>query len=160
MKRFYAGIGSRSCPPDQCRLITHLALQLGPHFTMRSGGAEGADKAFEYGSLGTSLVLRPKDSTPAAEEIARQIHPAWHMCNDYARKLHGRNIQLILGKNLDEPAEFVLAWTLNPTMGGTRTGIVLAKQRGIPVYNLAMPDELQRASEFIMSFNVQTVKKS
>jgi hypothetical protein len=63
------------------------------------------------------------------------------MCNSYARHLHGRNAQIILGADLVKPVEFVVCWT--PThieRGGTRLGMRLAEQRDIPVHNLAEPE--------------------
>jgi len=138
--KFYAGIGSRSTPQLEMNKLTLFAeIAENDGFVLRSGGAEGADKAFEAGVKNpeNKRILRPKHATKEAEEIASKIHPAWHMCNEYARALHARNVQIILGKNLDEPAEFVVAWTLNPTMGGTSLGIRLALSRKIPYFNLA-----------------------
>ena len=43
--------------------------------------------------------------------LAGQVHPAWHRCDDYAKRLHARNCMQILGRNLDEPADFVVCWT-------------------------------------------------
>lgn len=139
--KFYTGIGSRNTPLDEQEKITKVAAYLEQTgFILRSGGAEGADSAFERGVKNpeNKVILRPKDSTPEAEKIASQIHPMWSACNEYARKLHGRNVQLILGERLDQPAEFIIAWTYDgKNRGGTRTGLVLAQERGIPTFNLA-----------------------
>lgn len=139
--KFYTGIGSRNTPQDELDRLKLLAAILETYgFTLRSGGADGADKAFESGvsKLENKVILRPKHSTAEAEEIASKIHPMWSACNEYARKLHGRNVQLVLGQNLDSPSEFVLAWTYDgKDRGGTRTGLVLAKERQIPCFNLA-----------------------
>jgi hypothetical protein len=139
--KFYTGIGSRSTPEKELEMLTKIAYFLECQgFILRSGGAVGADKAFEKGVSRPDMkvILRPKHSTREAEGIASQIHPMWSACNDYARKLHGRNIQLVLGEKLDSPSEFVVAWTYDgKEKGGSRTGLVLAKQRGIPTFNLA-----------------------
>ena len=48
---FYAGIGSRKTPPTIRSLMTKCANQLhNEGFTLRSGGAQGADTAFELGA--------------------------------------------------------------------------------------------------------------
>ena len=72
------------------------------------------------------------------------------MCNEYARQLHGRNAQIILGKNLNMPVEFVIAWTMAETSGGTKIGLSIAKQRNIPTFNLAKHEEAMRLSDFLI----------
>jgi hypothetical protein len=59
------------------------------------------------------------------------------MCDEPARRLHGRNVQIILGQDLQTPVKFVLAYTLSPNSGGTRTGLFLAQEHGIPIFNFA-----------------------
>lgn len=140
----YTGIGSRNAPQAalvQCSYLAGLLERLG--FILRSGGAAGIDTAFEMGvKLAVNKeILRSKHSTTEAELEASHIHPRWDLCNEYARKLHGRNVQLVLGKDLQTHSSFVICWTLSPDMGGTRTGIVVAKEASIPVFNLAIPDQ-------------------
>ena len=145
MAKFYAGIGSRQTPPGICELMTRIAVQLEARgYILRSGGAKGADRAFESGAQ-YSIVLRPEEATPAAMMLASNVHPAWHACNGYARKLHARNCMIILGRELTEPAEFVICWQ-DPTIerGGTRLGMKLAAERQIPVYNLAVDGDYER----------------
>jgi len=140
---YYAGIGSRKTPKETLEFMTRFARILdGKGYTLRSGGAEGADQAFAHGTLRRE-ILRPKDATPEAIEIAMSIHPAPHNCNDYVRKLHGRNVQIILGKELNKPVEFVICWTPGGNaIGGTGLGINLATREGIKVYNLYKTDDL------------------
>lgn len=156
--KFYAGIGSRSIPSEECYKLTQIATHLEKlGYTLRSGGAEGADKAFEYGVRLpiNKIILRSKHSTKKSEEIASKIHPVWHMCDEYARQLHGRNVQIILGQQLNEPVEFVIAWTSDGTdRGGTRTGLVLAKQYEILCFNLA-----NREQNFSFAAFLQTLEK-
>lgn len=141
-KRAYAGIGARATPPDVCQLMTGYARRLEAiGYVLRSGHAVGADRAFEEGVLDAANkeIFLPKTSFPSdtALEIAASIHPAWHLCSEYARSCHGRNVYQILGETLDRPVQFVVCWTPNAEeVGGTRTAIVLAKQHSIPVYNL------------------------
>lgn len=159
--RFYTGIGSRSAPVSECDKLKQIAKHLESiGFVLRSGGAEGADSAFESGvsSPQNKIILRPKHSTLDAEKMASQIHPMWSACNDYARKLHGRNVQLVLGESLNEPSEFVIAWTYDgQDRGGTRTGLVLAKQKGIPVFNLANRQDAIRFGAFLVQLGFEGV---
>lgn len=125
--RFYTGVGSRETPETKMNLMTRLAKVLeGKGYILRSGGAIGADTAFENGAT-EKIIYKVKDSTPECEEIAARIHPAWHMCSDYAKKLHGRNVKQVLGDDLKTPSDFLLCWTKEgKDVGGTRTAIVLA----------------------------------
>ena len=121
-------------------------------FILRSGAAEGADKAFEkgycqsknwkdnYANKEIYLPWRGFGGSPSPYfdpptecfELAGSIHPAWERLSQGAKRLHARNTQQVLGLKLDTPADLVVCWT----PGGTRTAIVLAKQRGIRVINL------------------------
>jgi hypothetical protein len=121
------------------------ALRLGGYW-LRSGGAEGADSAFELGASfmkpgtgrhGRARIFRADDATPMAIEMARRHHPCWGLCDTYARRLHGRNAMIILGPELNEPVKFVLCWTPDEEKGGTALGIRIARARGIPVVNFA-----------------------
>ena len=142
MTKYYAGIGSRRTPPEVLADMTRLAGRLcNMDYVVRSGGAIGADTAFtDKLPAEAYIVLKAKDATPAAIELAGTLHPAWHLCDDYARKLLGRNCMIILGQTLVSPVEFVVCW-MDPAAdrGGTLLGVNLAKSRGIPVYNLAVP---------------------
>lgn len=150
---FFAGIGSRQTPPEICSYMAQVSTFLEfKGYTLRSGGAPGADQAFEAGIADPShkQIYRPKDVTLEAMEIASQVHPAWEMCNTYARQLHGRNVFQILGADLQTPVNFVVCWTLGAQpVGGTRTAIVLAGRHNIPVHNLADPDQVQNFSSFL-----------
>ena len=135
--KFYAGIGARSTPLEVLNMMTEIAVKLDElGYTLRSGGASGADSAFAKGT-NHAEVFRAYDATSKAIEMASQFHPAWERCNDYVRKLHGRNVQILLGNNLDNPVDFVICWTpKGEVVGGTGLGIRLAKAKNIKVYNL------------------------
>lgn len=168
--KFYTGVGSRSTPRMVRDHMMGIALALGYEgYTLRSGGAEGADAAFEYGAnLGyfPKQVFRPigERSAPtdwishyassdwaAAAEIAGQTHPAWHRCNQYARDLHTRNVFQVLGHDLNTPSEFLICWTPDGattarecTMrtGGTGMAIRIADQCDVHVYNMGKRSSL------------------
>lgn len=160
--KVYAGIGSRETPPDVLDLMRRLAGLLGSlGFTLRTGGADGADTAFEQGATGgmtevflpwpgfngyqpLTMLRRPK--APEAYRIAAAAHPGWHRLGDAAKSLHARNAHQVLGADLKAPAALVLCWTRDGATekttsrtGGTGQAIRIAVAHGVPVYNLARP---------------------
>lgn len=150
----YAGIGSRSTPPDILRLMTKAALHLDDRGgVLRSGGAAGADSAFELGvySKRKEIFLpwrlfnrNPSPLWPPSQramDLAAHFHPAWDRCSNAARSFHARNSHQVLGVNLDDPVKFVLCWTPGgEDVGGTAQALRLARAYGIYVLNLGAPD--------------------
>lgn len=155
--KFYAGIGSRVTPPAILELMRTLAGSLESNgYTLRSGGANGADEAFESGveSLGSTQIFLPwarfngnrsrlsldrmKDQiVQRAYTIAAEHHPAWNRCSQAARKMHARNVMQILGPDLETPSEFVICWTKSgKPEGGTGEALRIAHTFKIPEYNL------------------------
>lgn len=147
---FYSGIGSRQTPEDILNVMKYVATELSKKdYILRSGGAKGADSAFEAGAK-SSVILRAKDATEKAIKLASEFHPAWDKCNDYVRKLHGRNAMIILGENLSIPSDFVICWTPEARVqGGTGLGINIALANNIPVYNLANKEDCKIVSSVI-----------
>jgi hypothetical protein len=116
------------------------------------------DTAFEDGCQGNAEIYLPwidfndriddnalalDDLDPKkvalAERMASEIHPAWALVRQGARKLHTRNIFQVLGHDLKTPSKFVICWAKpegSAVAGGTRTAVVLARDYGIPVINL------------------------
>lgn len=142
----YAGIGSRQAPADVCAFLTRVALRLQSHgYVLRSGGAEGADKAFEAGAGNAKEIFLPWKGfnenrsplymdNPKAMEIAEKLHPAWDKLSPAAKKMMARNAHQILGKDLNNPVRFVVCWTPNGTgSGGTGQAIRHARSLQIPV---------------------------
>lgn len=168
MTRFYTGVGSRKTPADIQELMYGLAYLLANRgWTLRSGGAQGADTAFQKGANGIMEIYRPRGEHQLSHTIstysdaqwneamslASQVHPAWHRCPDYARALHARNAFQVFGANLDHPSEALVCWTpcgaqteaeCTRETGGTGTAIRLASRANIPVYNLRDPESFER----------------
>jgi hypothetical protein len=139
--RVYAGIGSRETPPEVLEFMETVARGYAMQGTLlRSGGAKGADTAFEKGCdavEGEKEIFRPEHATAEALEHASQFHPNWHACGVYAKKLHARNSMIILGADLDDPVDFVICWTPKGVkIGGTAQGLRVAEAHGITVLNL------------------------
>jgi len=138
MKHFYAGIGSRETPEVILSQMKNIAITLkASGYVLRSGGAIGADTAFEEGADDLKEIFKANDATEEAIEYASKFHPAWNRCSDYAKKLHGRNSMIILGKYLQTPVSVVYCFTKNgKDIGGTGLGIRIAKANNIKVHNL------------------------
>jgi hypothetical protein len=156
-QNFYTGVGARKTPPHVLDLMTKLAEKLSLLYILRSGGAKGADQAFEKGAKFANIYYA-NDATVEAINIAGQYHPAWNKCQEWARKLHGRNAFQILGNDLAAPSKFVLCWTPDGAIshaertiktGGTGTAISIASAYGVPVYNLQRYDHFMLALEWV-----------
>lgn len=156
----YAGIGSRETPETQLKAMTIMAGWFGFFdFTLRSGGAQGADQAFEEGAKSVSgdmeiylpwngfeekwadyqsYYLQPSVATyKKAEAIAAHFHPVWNRLSERARKLQTRNVFQVLGWDLESPSDFVICWTPDgKASGGTGQAIRIAQAYNIPVYNI------------------------
>ncbi len=152
---YYAGIGNRYDVPDEImQLIYDVAgfLKL-ERFGLRSGGAEGCDQQFEEGSNvydgPSNAIYRPRHATHEAIKLASQFHPAWDACTDFVKKLHGRNAQIILGRELNKPARFVICYTRDEQKGGTALGLKIARANHIQVYNLANQADFDYWAAFI-----------
>jgi hypothetical protein len=149
----YAGIGSRNTPNIILNSMRLLATKLETFgYMLRSGGAVGADSAFESGIINplNKEIFYADDATDSAIKYASNFHPAWYKCTDYVRNLHGRNSMILLGKNLDEPVKFVICYTENgKDVGGTGLGIRIAQNQHIPVFNLFFEESIQQINCFI-----------
>lgn len=161
---YYAGIGSRETPADVLDVLGKVADTL-DFTTLRSGRADGADTAFERGTLGYRELYEPENidnndfgNAKQAIEIARAIHPTPQYLTDGSWKLNlqARNSYQVLGKDLKTPSDFIICYaqyrtktTRNgykyQTRGGTGQAIRLALSKGIPVVNLADNPKLLKA---------------
>jgi len=147
----YAGIGSRKTPTEILTLMAMIARVLCTHgWILRSGGALGADKAFYIGAANQTEIMSPWNGyngfqgSPSKEaiELASKYHPNWQACSQGARKLHGRNSEILLGKDLNTPVEMVICWTPKGLItGGTGLALRIAQDRNIPIFNLATCDK-------------------
>lgn len=175
MYKAYAGIGSTKTPTDVCHKMYHLGYALAWYgYTLRSGGAPGADKAFE---AGTDRYIQEKAADPRikeiflpwmgfegnpskllpnekAYEVASRFHPVWDKLKSGQRAFHARNAQQVLGENLDNPVSFVVCWTPGGRLvGGTAQALRIATARQIPVFNLAVDGAEQEIVKHIRKIN-------
>jgi hypothetical protein len=136
----YAGIGSRETPTDVLKVMTIFARYA---YTSKrllvTGGAKGADSAFMAGVTDPNgmKVYRAEDATKGAIALASKYHPNWAACSEYVKKLHGRNMMILLGHDLSTPVNYVVCWTPNGAIvGGTGQALRAANEHNISVYNL------------------------
>ena len=130
----YAGVGARSTPREVLAGMSDVAQVLGDAgFALSTGGADGADRAFEAGALRTDApvtvhtpwpgyngyrpgrdpesdidVVHPKagDAVRGLSflHLARRHHPAWDRCRRGARALFLRNVSILAGALDDDGA--------------------------------------------------------
>jgi hypothetical protein len=153
MNMIYAGIGNRNDVPERyitiMREIGSQAAKEG--FTLRSGGATGSDRAFEQGckqangKMEIYLPWRYYNNNKSdlyhipneAFEVASEYYPRWGSLKEGVKKLFARNVQIVLGANLDKPVKMVICFVADEcTSFGTKHAIRVANDNGIPVYNL------------------------
>jgi hypothetical protein len=169
--KYYAGIGARKTPNEildfQCKIATRLEKD---GWLLSSGGAEGADDAFESGvqEISDHRIIIPKNGFNGkhandgyinfgsatqliknqCDALASTIHPVWNSLPRWMKNLHSRNVMEILGPELDSPVKFVLYWapedSYGVAKGGTRTAVVLAQRLGIPTFNMLHADVIER----------------
>lgn len=160
--KYYTGVGARDTPNNVLEMMYRIAIILHHQgYILRSGGAKGADTAFENGAGGQKEIFYARDATQEAMNIAALYHPAWNKCSSFAKKLHGRNAFQVLGMSLGHPSEFILCWTpdgcvshldRNWGTGGTGTAISIAWANGIPVENLCRPDVYNKWSTWVNNY--------
>lgn len=174
---YWTGIGARATPPEIGKVMQSIAGGLARvGGILRSGGAKGADSAFEAGVSDPSkkeiylpfagfqgnrsrLFQKP---TPEGIEWARKAHPYFDKMkpDSFAYLAHARNTHQILGQDCNSKSAFVVCWTPDgaesaeqshsiDVTGGTRTAIVIAEMNSVPVFNLARPDALYRLQTYV-----------
>jgi hypothetical protein len=167
--KYYAGIGARKTPKitlDEMKVIASILSKEG--YTLRSGGAHGADQAFEKGCKGPKEIYIPwflfngyieddqifnaarLNNYQEAKTIAAKFHPTWNTLSSTSRKYHTRNVYQILGKDLNTPSNLVVCWTSDgKASGGTGQALRMAKHYKIPIINLKIHSfDLHNLSQF------------
>lgn len=151
----YAGIGSRQISNEEaifCKTAASILAERG--WTLRSGGADGADSAFESGcdlKNGSKEIYLPwkmfngnksplYNVTKSAYDIAKEFHPNYAKLSMGAAKLIARDSYQILGSDLKSLVKFVLYCAdedaSGNVKGGTGQAIRIAKYFKIPTYNI------------------------
>lgn len=146
----YAGVGSRETPPHYLKLIREIARRLALNgWILRSGGAVGADTAFEEGcdqGRGEKEIYLPWRvkgrsgivlNHPKALELMVRHHHDPKTLTHSGVKLMKRNGYQVLGPNFDDPVDMVVCYThAGSGAGGTGQAIRIANAHSITVYDL------------------------
>jgi hypothetical protein len=171
-RRIYAGIGSRETPSEVQNVMRALASKMErDNWLLRSGGARGADDAFEAGVSNPAhrAIFLPGrgfngrvagpggyyDSTrlpgwQQALETVNRYHPAPGRLSEFARNLMARNAMQVMGPNLDRPADRIVAWTPGgAVIGGTGQALRMASDLGIEIRNLGDPAVMRGALRYL-----------
>lgn len=157
-------IGSRSTPKEILLMMKEF-VEFGNQkgYLFRSGGADGADSVVTYvaalaeiylpwrGFNGVSNGIVPSFSE-SHKRLISQIHPAFDRLTPGALKLHMRNLNQVLGKDIDNPdlSNLLVCWTENGEIkGGTATAIRLAMKFNVPVINLGIQEDIDKLKELM-----------
>lgn len=166
--KYYAGIGARDTPEYVQEYFYRLGAFLGnKEFVLRSGAAQGADKAFEIGCdkvNGYKEIYLPWGrfeksdsklivSNPKAYDIAESFHPYWQNLSDGARKLQARNSHQVLGYDLETPSSFVLCWTKDGKgQGGTGQALRIANHYKVPIFDAGSHESIEEIKAELKKF--------
>ena len=173
--KLYTGVGARSTPAEMLDIIQNVASILGKQgWVLRSGGADGADSAFEAGcdavqgskkiyipwdgfngrhQDGQSILTLDQGDRAGAIDLVKDVHPAYGKLSRGALALHARNTYQVRGLYLDTPSRFLLCYApvdkYGVPKGGTRTSWVLAQKCGIPCFNLVNDRDYERVVKIL-----------
>ena len=161
-RKIYAGIGSRKTPPEILEIMTQIATKLERRgWLLRSGGADGADTAFEDGvhDPANKIIYLPWKGfngrqeepdfvwkyTSEHEKIAHDCHPRWQFLKRGAKMLHTRNVAQVLGDDCKSPATVIICWTPDgKSSGGTGQALRIGRRNGVIVFNLHDQETLEK----------------
>ncbi len=169
----YTGVGSRKTPAAVLDFMADIAAALArQRWILRSGGADGADTAFEDGALsagGSTEIFLPwpgfnghpsRLCSVDAQALSRaaEMHPVWERLSSGAQKMHGRNVYQVLGRGLDKPSRFLVCWTPDGAVsgeqctratGGTGMAIRIASAEKVPVLNLCRQETRKMLEDWV-----------
>lgn len=186
MNKIYTGIGSRDVTEEEFSMMTHLAVTLGDvGFTLRSGGAKGADTAFELGcaeSVGGlaeiyipwkgfgKKILNPNSKRFVPSEsrfedakkylLENEIIPWFERMSQGAQKLHARDYYQCVGMGV--VSDFMIYCAEDDKngvpKGGTRTAILLARSLGVPTYNIRNEIQCDQIYDYVYKLKCGDIK--
>jgi len=160
----YAGIGSRTTPKNIKFIMCELAERLEDEgHILRSGGAIGADTAFEHGIKypKNKQIFYASNNVPfwCFEKIKKYIpknRPPFEKWKSYAKKIVARNMQIFFGNDF-QTVDFVICWTpfIDYTdAGGTGYILRCAHEHNIPIYNLYIKHDLDIINFYLENKNL------
>lgn len=164
---YYAGIGARETPEAVLGKMARVGELLAKKgWILRSGGAKGADTAFERGAdrvegrqkeiylpwdgfdperNGQKRYADNKTSfadpiSPLHIELAAAYHDKFDRLKSGGQNLMARNGSQMLGRKLERPSNIVICWTEGgQVVGGTGQALRMAEDLGAKVVNIGDP---------------------
>lgn len=139
MEIYYAGIGSRETPQDVCRkMFTAGRILWEAGLTLRSGGASGADTAFEFGALCAANGQESVDDAAALRKSPEtnwdriEIHLPYERFNSHPSPRYGSTKEARHIASQYHPRWDILSCTGRDFMGRNAYQI-LGRDLGTPV---------------------------
>lgn len=170
---YYAGIGARKTPKMILQCMTNLAYELQQvGVFLRSGGADGADTAFEKGAGTKKDIYVPYrgfngrhnaiiNDFERTYEIAKRIRPAVVNYYDSTKKFYARNVSQILGYPNEPYSSFVVCWTPNGEfVGGTGFALEVARAYGIKIFNYGSYDSPEDLRIDVLNYLLELGEKN
>ncbi len=168
MSMKYAGIGYISTPEKVREQMTTIGSQLAEMgFVLRSGNTIGAEQAWEElvpENKKEIMVPQTKPNCPhgivpdfimeQSEFVIEHYHKTYsdsfHKNNAYVQYLHLRNLNILYGKDLNDPVDFVVYWNAGDSLMGNVAHIVsMANELKIPCFNIWNQEDQQAMDEFV-----------
>ena len=163
----YTGIGSMECPLNILDEMQSIALRLSSSRILRSTGTgcKSFENGCKQGSGALEMFIPWKGFngyeaniyyiSRKAAEYAKRTHPYWDALQAGNKKVQACNVQRILGRELNDPVEFVICWTDR----GRKNGVVghyirPARVAGIPILDLGSSTGVEEVSDFLSQFGV------
>lgn len=175
--KFYTGIGHRDTPLKVKSYIKQIAKRLSlVEYTLRSGGADGADSFFEEGVIGKrkEIYLPWKrfnnnysplyDIGEKAYNKVEQYFNEWSLSKtefkdikDGAKKLFIRNYYQLVGYD-DIKSDFVIYYAdqdnSGKPMGGTGFAVYMANKLNIPSYNIKTESGIHEVNKLLLKLKI------
>lgn len=177
MYKYYTGIGSRKTPENILKKFKDIATFLETkQYILRSGGADGADSAFESGVINedNKRIFLPwkgfngnksryyippnhidekswRIKYPFFDKVynlAEEYHRNWKHLTPPVKRLQARNGLQVFGERLNNPSDFVICYAPLNNLGGTGQAIRIAIANNISVYNFANDTDIIKFMEF------------
>ena len=177
--KYYTGIGSRDTPENILKFMELVGEAMATlKYIGRSGGANGADKAFwdgfntcdkldkkfecylpwnNFNGLENSMkhvidTTRLKNYNEA-KEIMKTIHPSKGNMSRGPTAMHTRNMYQVLGLDLQTPSCVLFCYAKpdnkGSIQGGTRSAYELAKRHGIKCYNFYFQSSIDEVEKLL-----------
>lgn len=176
-KKIYTGVGARESPARILAMMSAVARKRSRSHIVRSGGARGADTAFECAQRKEIYLPFPnfnnkegyhqysKELTQFAIDVLNKVLPyEYNSLSPTTKAMFRRNVFQITGLPRDGIITLtgsLLCWTpdgaesaeeyVRGVTGGTGVAILIADHFDVPIYNLACMETYKQVLNYIKS---------